>query len=252
MTAPVFLDADLIAASVGSSLTLRGAEARHAVAVRRLRPGEIVHVVNGQGLRVCGTVTSADKSASELTIDIAEVHEEPTLEPRLILVQALAKSGRDEAAVEMACEVGVDAIIPWQANRSIVQWHGKKAIERQQRWQAIATGAAKQSRRSWVPRVHSMVTSSALADLIAAGGTWIVGHESATQPIAQIGLPPTGQVAVIIGPEGGIDDAELAALNAAGAEAALIGPHVMRSSTAGPIAIAHLASRAGRWAHHVG
>lgn len=247
MTAPVFVDPQLSAARVGESVVLSGDEARHAIAVRRIREGEIIHVVNGRGLRVIGEVTAASKPDSRLELRAIEVVTEAAPEPRLTLIQALAKGGRDEAAVEMACEVGVDDVVPWQAQRSVVTWPAAKAERRRERWESIVLAAAKQSRRAFVPTVSAMATSRQLAEQIRSGGCWLILHESATQSILDIDLPETEQIAVIVGPEGGISDEELELFASAGAQPVLVGPHVMRSSTAGPVAIAHLASRIGRW-----
>ncbi|WP_127127191.1 16S rRNA (uracil(1498)-N(3))-methyltransferase [Georgenia sp. SYP-B2076] len=247
---------ELDAAAPGSVVTLTGAEARHASTVRRMRVGEEVELVDGAGLRVGGTITSAGKDA--LRVQVADVRREAPPAARLVLVQALAKGGRDEMAVETATELGVDAVVPWQAERSVSVWAGAKVARGRERWAAVVLAAAKQSRRAWVPEVRAPLTSRdlvpAVAATVAAGGAVLVLHERASVPLAAARLPSAGpgperptDVTVIVGPEGGISDAEISALEGAGAQPVLVGPHVLRTSTAGPAALAVLAQRLGRW-----
>ncbi|MFC7405969.1 16S rRNA (uracil(1498)-N(3))-methyltransferase [Georgenia alba] len=256
MTRPVFHAeaAVLGAARPGEDITLRGDEARHAATVRRLRPGEEVDVVDGAGRRVTGTVVAAERDG--LTVSVTAVVDEPRPAPRLVLVQALAKGGRDEQAVEAATELGVDAVVPWQADRSVSVWTGKpeRAAKGRRRWEAVTTAAGKQSRRASFPAVRDLVTTAglrtAVAGTVAGGGTVLVLHEAATTSLTTVALPQREadtEVVVVVGPEGGITDEELAALGDAGAQVVRAGPHVMRSSTAGPAALGVLASRTGRW-----
>ncbi|UNX53614.1 16S rRNA (uracil(1498)-N(3))-methyltransferase [Georgenia sp. TF02-10] len=264
MTTPVFHAGPgaLDGARPGAVVTLTGAEARHAVTVRRLRPGEVVDLVDGAGRRVTGAVR--DAAPDRLAVAVTAVTDEPPPAVRLVLVQALAKGGRDEQAVETATELGVDAVVPWQADRSVSVWAGARAERGRRRWEAVALAAAKQARRAWVPAVHEPVTSAALpaavASTVAAGGAVLVLHETAPVPLTAAALPAPAAVvagadgatrptvlAVVVGPEGGITDAELTALEAAGAQAVRLGPHVLRTSTAGPAALAVLAPALGRW-----
>lgn len=155
MTLPVYVDPDLSAACVGETIRLDGDEARHAATVRRTRVGERIDIVNGKGLRA--TITVTDVAKSSLVGTVEHVANDPAHNPQITLVQALAKGGRDEQAVETATEYGADAFIPWQAERSIVSWSDPaKARKGVGRWEATAQSAAKQSRRSgfllWISR----------------------------------------------------------------------------------------------------
>lgn len=251
MTAPVFIGApeDLAVARPGTALTVRGAEARHAVSVRRVRPGEVVDVVDGEGTRVRGEVTAA--AGEELVVRVDDVTREPEPAVRLTLVQALAKGGRDEQAVETATEIGIDAVRPWQSERCVSVWAGKKAGRGRERWQAVALAATKQSRRARVPRVEELVVGRSLLDRVAevtaAGGSVLVLHEEATHALATAPLPDVGDVLVVVGPEGGLSQREVDDLTERGAVVVRLGPHVLRTSTAGPVAAALLAQRLGRW-----
>lgn len=260
MTNPIFFgDPELVAAAApGSVFALTGPEARHAVSVKRLAPGEDVDIVDGGGLRIRGTVRSADPALLE--VDVRAIETEPETGQELILVQALAKGDRDEQAIEAATELGVDTVIPWQSERSIVRWRADKAAKGRAKWQAVVTSAAKQSRRSRLPKVLDVTDSKSLPPKLAGVDLVLVLHEEADAPLAQvidslrrdsaIGSGSTDRrvsIAVIVGPEGGISPAELDALRAAGATAVRLGPHVLRSSSAGPAALVLLNHLLGRW-----
>ncbi|MEE6272541.1 16S rRNA (uracil(1498)-N(3))-methyltransferase [Georgenia wangjunii] len=264
MSAPVFLAEPSALAGVhaGGSVGVRGPEARHAASVRRMRAGEVLDLVDGAGTRVRGTVASA--SPEELVVTVTDVHHEPASVPCLVLVQALAKGGRDEQAVETATEAGADAVVPWQSERCVSVWAGKKADRGRERWEAVALAAAKQSRRAWVPGVRELVVGRRLvsdaAAVVDAGGAVLVLHEEASVPLADAVLPagapsggapsegaPAPEVLVVVGPEGGLSQDEVDALAGVGAQVVRLGPHVLRTSTAGPLALALLAQRLGRW-----
>lgn len=256
MTAPVFLaGAGLLDdVAVGDDYLLEGAEARHAGVVQRRRPGERVDVVDGVGVRLRCTIGRVEPGRVHL--DVLERVVEPAPGVRLELVQALAKGDRDELAIAMATEVGADDVVPWHAGRSIVVWRGDRAARSHAKWRATVREAAKQARRAHVPTVaHSLETRDLarhVEDVVAAGGVALVLHEEAVTPVTDVVLPAPGEpaprVTVVVGPEGGIGDDELAVLTAAGAVPVRLGPHVLRTSTAGPVALALLAVRLGRWA----
>jgi len=254
VTAPVFLaePGDLDALAAGGSYLLAGAEGRHAGVVQRRAPGERVDVVDGAGRRLVGEVEAVGPDGVRLRV--RELVVEPVPAPRLLLVQALAKGDRDELAIEAATEVGADGVVPWQAERSIVVWRGDRAAKSRARWLGTVRTAAKQARRAHVPDVDVALTSAALVrrarEVVEGGGAVLVLHEEATTPLAGAVLPPAGAAAdvlVVVGPEGGIAERELADLVEAGAQPVLLGPHVLRTSTAGPVALALLAQRLGRW-----
>ena len=263
MSAPVFvLTPDTLepaggaqTARRGGTLTLTGPEAHHAVAVRRLRPGERVDLVDGAGLRLVCEVVEGGR-ADRLGVRVVERVVETPPPLRLALVQALAKGGRDEQAVQTATEVGVEVVVPWQAERCVSVWRGPRAVRGRDRWQATAREAAKQARRARVPQVDRVRTTRDLAgwtgEVVAAGGLVLVLHEAATAPIGGVGLPEPGAggrpvVAVVVGPEGGVSETETTALRDAGALVVRLGPHVLRTASAGPVALAVLAQRAGLW-----
>jgi 16S rRNA (uracil1498-N3)-methyltransferase len=223
---------------------LTGDEGRHAARVRRLTVGESFMVADGRGGLVDCTV--AEILADGLTLQVISRRNVPAPDPRVVVVQGLAKGDRAELAVESMTELGVDEIVPWAASRSIVQWDGSRADKGLQRWRRTAREAAKQSRRAWVPSVGALASTAAVGHRFA-GATALVLHEAATIPLAMAELPSAGEVIVVVGPEGGISDDELDAFTAAGATPVRLGEPVLRTSTAGAAALAALSLRLGRW-----
>ncbi|MCI1963546.1 MAG: 16S rRNA (uracil(1498)-N(3))-methyltransferase [Ancrocorticia sp.] len=241
MTAPVYIDPALSDRAHGT-YRLEGDEGFHAATVRRARPGERIDVVNGKGLRARCEVHDADKRGIDLLV--LSVEQEAETEPKIVLVQALAKGGRDEQAVETATEYGVSTIVPWQSDRAIASWRGKERKGRA-RWEATAWAATKQSRRSWLPQVDDVVGTTQLVEEVARMTRHhyrvFVCHEEAQLRLIDA-LVGEGYEArgygVVVGPEGGISPREVTALCAVGGEPVLLSEYVLRSASAGPYAIA--------------
>lgn len=246
MTLPQFAVTpdQLTQVDVGDVVVLTGPEARHAATVRRIGVGERVRLADGRG-RVA-VVRAEAVGPVRLDTRVERLVDEPQLDPRLVLVQALAKGDRDLSAVEAATELGVDHVIPWQADRSIVRWRGDRATKALTKWQSVAAAASKQSRRAWTPTVGPCVSSTGLAELVTRASAAYLLHESADDALAGTSMPSGGQVLIIVGPEGGISDGELDALTGAGGRVVRLGPQVLRASTAGPAALAVLSARQ-RW-----
>lgn len=240
MTLPVFIDLDADASA--EYLTLDGPEGRHAATVMRARPGELIEVVNGRGVRIRAEVEEVTPTG--LSLRAVTTVQDPQSVPHVTIIQALAKAGRDEMAVEICTELGADAFIPWQADRSIVRWNSQKALKGEKKWRDQAIAAAKQSRRSYVPEVKSVMKSTELARAIDGYSQVLICHETATQAIEDVDFGM--DIAVVVGPEGGISDAELALFEEAGATAVSLGPHVLRASTAGAVALAAISIVSGR------
>lgn len=225
-------------------VTLTGQEGHHAAAVRRLRPGERADVSDGAGTLAEGVVAEAGKDS--VTIEVGAVLTVPPPQPRLAVAQALPKGDRGELAVELMTEVGVDAVIPWAAARSITKWQAERGARALARWRAAGREAAKQSRRAWLPEITELATTAALAKRVEAAYA-IILEADAPAKLHELKLPENGEILLLVGPEGGISPAERATLREAGAVEARLGPTVLRTSTAGAAAGAILLSRVGRW-----
>lgn len=235
----------LAGVAAGSEVEVSGDEAHHAVAVRRLRAGEHVVLTDGLGTSVTGPVASTGKRVFTVSVESVEQVERPS--PAFTVVQALPKGERGELAVEVLTEVGVDLVVPWAAARSVAVWKGERAAKSHARWQATAREAAKQSRRSWHPTVAPLATTADLAALVAEADLAVVLHEDAASSLAALDVPACGRIVVVVGPEGGIAPEELALLTDAGARSVRLGAEVLRTSTAGVVAVAALLARTPRW-----
>ncbi|MCU1676503.1 MAG: rsmE [Frankiales bacterium] len=244
MTAPVFLSP--LTVRVGETLRLDGPEGRHAATVRRLRAGETVVVTNGAGRRHIGLVAAVAKETVDISVE--SVEDVPAPVPRIVVVQALPKGDRGELAVELLTEVGVDEIVPWQAERCVTQWRGDKVTKATEKWRATARESTKQSRRAWQPVVSDLATTKHVCDRLRAAALAVVLHESATERLSALEIPSAGEVVLVIGPEGSLTEAELSAFAETGATVRLMGDSVLRTSSAGAIAAAVVMSRSPRWA----
>ena len=229
---------------------LTGAEARHAH-VKRIAPGESIVLTDGTGLTATITVTRA--SQEEVVGEVIAHAEVPAPTPRVTVVQAIPKSERAELAVDLATQAGADEIIAWQADRCVAKWDGKKAPKAVAKWQAAADSAAKQSRRARIPQVRGPLTTPQLVQELSGGRdgassnapTVLVLHEEATASIKDV--PLTEDVVLLVGPEGGIGDAELDRLKEAGATPIKLGPEVLRTASAAMVALAAIGMRTERW-----
>lgn len=245
MSLPVHLVPSLEGVAVGSVVEVTGDEAHHAVAVRRLRVGEQVVLTDGLGRSVIGAVESTGKRVFAVSVASVASLERPS--PAFTVVQALPKGDRGELAVEVLTEVGVDVVVPWAAARSVAVWKGDRATKSHAKWQATAREAGKQSRRSWLPTVAPLASTDTVCELVREADLAVVLHEDATTALTGVDVPASGRVVVVVGPEGGIAPEELALLESAGAVTVRLGAEVLRTSTAGVVAVAVLLSRTDRW-----
>jgi 16S rRNA (uracil1498-N3)-methyltransferase len=224
----------------GDRVRLDGGEGRHASDVRRLRVGEPIDLTDGAGTVVHASVAEVHRGG--LVAEVTSLQSVVRPGPRLTVVQALAKGGRDEQAVEAMTEIGVDEVVGWSSERCIARWTDRTAAK----WLATTRAAAKQSRRAWWPAVSGPATTEAVAALCRSADLAVVLHEAAVEPLAGLAVPAGGEIVVVVGPEGGITERELAMLGAAGALVVRLGDTVLRASTAGAAALAILCA-ATRW-----
>lgn len=249
MSAPLFLleDGALAGAEAGTVLQLDGPEGHHAVTVARMRAGQDVLLADGSGALAHCQVTEVGKGS--LVAQVQRVVVDPSPEPQFTLIQALAKGDRDLMAIEIGTELGVDQVVPWEADRSVVRWRGERAAKAHRKWHNTLIAATKQARRSRVPGLGEVADRATVMARIEAADLAFVLHESATRPLAAVrpdDVPSSGEVVLVVGPEGGISDDELAAFVGAGAHVVRLGSTVLRTSTAGSAAIAVLSSLS-RW-----
>lgn len=245
MAAPVFYVDPGSEPDADGRITLTGDEARHASQVVRLRQGERIDLVDGAGRRFEGAVLHASREG--LDVSVERIIDEPEPAPRIVVVQALAKGDRGERAVAAMTEVGVDAIVPWSAEHCITRWSGDKAQRGVDKWRATARASAKQARRSRVPDVLPLHSTADLGARLVDAALVVCLDESAHEPLASMEIPDNGDVVIVVGPEGGLSDAERSHLTGLGARLARLGPTVLRTSTAGPVGAAVVLARTPRW-----
>lgn len=222
----------------GDQVSLTGPEARHAGVVRRLRPGETVVLTDGTGRGITGSVATV--GPDQVTVTLTAWLDQPERYPIITIVQALPKKDRADLAIDLMTEVGVDRIVPWQAARCVSRWSPDKAVAGRAKWQAVAREASKQARRLRFPVVEPLATTAEVIDLIRAVPVALVAHEQAVTPLDGDEAGQIERCLIVIGPEGGLTADEVAAFQAAGAQTYSLGPTVLRTSTAGAIAIAQL------------
>ena len=253
---------ELVSTSVGERVTLLGNEGRHAATVSRVRVGEILRIGNGRGLMLVATVVTVEKDSVTLEVTAMEVIPPPL--SRIVLVQALAKNDRDERAIEACTELGIDAVIPWAAERSISKWEGVKVAKQRSRWAAIVREATKQSIRPFVPEILDYQKAASVAKALSDAHIFVLdptgdvslsdvslGNVALTEgtPTQASEHEPTANpasFALVVGPEGGITPSELAMFRSHGAVIVTVGANILRTSTAGPAALSILSSRLGR------
>lgn len=245
MVEPMFSMALSAEVQAGSIIQLAGPEAKHAVAVRRMRAGESIQLSNGTGFRVRGEIQSIQSNV--LQIKVLEAAQEIEPEIRLSLIQALAKGDRDELAIQAATELGVSSIVPWEADRSISRWIGLKEEKAVARWQTIVSEAAKQSLRSFTPQVQSPVSTKELVGLIASFDLVLVLDPTAELGLGSLEFANPQTLGIVVGPEGGISEDELDLLESAGAKRVRLGESILRTSTAGVAAISAVLAKSNLW-----
>lgn len=236
-----FLD-EVATAQPGELLTLSGSEGRHAQAVSRYKEGEEILLGDGDGTTARCVVDSTSKDTVVARVEF--IDKRAPLAHSFTLVQALAKTDRDERAVEATTELGINVVIPWQAERSVSRWDPQKAVKGQSKWQTIAREACKQCIRPTVPLVGDLVTSSTLMEQLS-DQLVLVLDPTGVESLSTIELGEANHIALVVGPEGGISPSELERFTAAGAFVVSVGTNILRTSTAGTAALAVVMSRLG-------
>lgn len=241
--ASLYVKTDLDYAHQGEQISLDGPELKHAVTVARVRQGERLMIGNGRGLLIDGVVVEVRPGVLTIEAERVQTVERPL--HTITLVQALAKGDRAELAIQASTELGVDGIVPWAASRSVSKWEGPKISRGQQRWATIVREASKQSIRAWIPEVGELVTTAGIVSLASTHQIVVLEPTSHT---ALTSLSFDGRpLALVVGPEGGITSDESQMLVSAGAHSVCLGGNVLRTSTAGPAALAALSVLLHRW-----
>lgn len=233
----------------GEQVTLSGPEGRHAVSVKRIQPGERIELATGNGHKAVAEVLEV-RGKDTLVARVEEVNAEPP-RPRVTVIQALPKSERSELTVDLLTQGGAEEIVAWQASRCVARWSGPKAAKGVQKWRQAAVAAAKQSRRARVPQVTGPLGTDEALQVAAGADLCLMLHEEASISMGEIDLSGAdradAQIVLVIGPEGGISEEEAARFAAVGAQPVKLGPEVLRTASAGLVALAAIGVRTSRW-----
>ena len=223
---------------VGENYVFANEDAQHAIRVLRTKVGDEFMLSDGIGSWSQVTTTTINKKSIQVEVTATGFQE--ALATTITVVQALPKGDRAKEAIELLTEAGVDRIVPWAAARSIGKTSNKFSI--------TAREASKQSRRFRIPQVSDVATTSQICEAIKLSDLAIAFHESATHKLSdQISSHNVGHLLIIIGPEGGMTDDELATFEAAGAKIALMGRPILRSAHAGIAAVSAVSALLKVW-----
>ena len=221
-------------ARVGAAFGITGADYNHIVHVLRMRTGETFFVSAGGRQYLCRL---AGISEDTVTAEILEEKEESTELPiSVTLFQGLPKSDKLELIIQKAVELGADAVIPVEMHRSIVKIDEKKKNAKKERWQAIAEAAAKQSKRNRVPEISAPVSYKAAMELAKELDVFLVPYENeegfSGTKAALARLTKGCKIGILIGPEGGFEEREIALAKEAGGLSVSLGRRILRTETA--------------------
>lgn len=218
------------------SLGLRAEEVQHFKSLR-IRAGEDIAVTDGEGaVYFCKTI---DPAEGRVSVETTQMRERPKI--KIQLIQAIAKGDRDELAIQASIELGCSSIVAWQAEHSISKWDGKEQ-KNLDRWRLIAIAAMKQSQQAHLPEVSGPMATKELTPR----GHGVLLLPDAKESLSQMDMS-AAKYSIVVGPEGGVHDTEIDQLIGAGFTPYRLGDSVLRTSTAGPAAIAAIKTLRSLW-----
>ena len=222
----------------GDQVELRGKEHHYLSNVRRIAVGEKVTALDNQRQLFLEAVVVAHDFVRLRILD-ETADREPT-GPRLVLFPFLLKGGKLDDVVRQACEAGVWTIVPVQGDHCIARLDARDAAKKSERWSLIAKEAAQQSGNPRVCDVQPPVTSRELFSRWLGSGPLFFFHQTPldTGGLHRYLLPRPNAVGLIVGPEGGLSEAEVAFFREQGALPVWLGPFVLRAETASIYAMA--------------
>lgn len=222
--------------TAGARIELPAPGAHHVAQVLRLRAGDALHLFDGAGTQGEARIVRIDRKAVAVAVDrCVEVDRESPL--RITLAQGISRGERMDYTIQKAVELGVHAIAPVLAERTTVRLDEERAGKRLQHWRQIIVSACEQCGRNRLPDLLPIVP---LHEWLArpGDGLQLVLRADATASLSN--LAPATDAVILIGPEGGLSEAEVHAAEGAGYRAVRLGPRVLRTETAALAALAAL------------
>ncbi|HET6150802.1 MAG TPA: 16S rRNA (uracil(1498)-N(3))-methyltransferase [Polyangia bacterium] len=235
---------------IGSRAVVDGDAHRHLTRVLRARPGDALCLFDGQGGEIDAVVETIERDRTTLSLGAPRAAA-IVAGARIVLLQSLARGERMDWIIQKTTELGVTRVVPVAAERSVARLSAAEAPARRARWQKIAREAARQCGRADVPDVGTPVAlagalEDSRAELAAAGGAGFALWEGSRGRPLRVALAVAPRaVALLVGPEGGFTDGEIAAAEAAGFQVAGLGPRILRVETAAVVAVALAQAAAG-------
>jgi len=221
-------------------IRLTGVQAHHARSVLRVQKREMIRLADGVGHWIEGEVTEITKDS--FTVQVAERGADKISKTKIAVAQALLKGDNQKAALDQLVQAGVDGILPWRAERSI------GAQDKSEKWHEVVIAAARQSRRSLIPKLIPMTNLNGLLFACENFDVVIALHESAINSLSSATqISDAKNLLIIIGPEGGLSDFELDQFATGGIPLVKLGDSVIRADLAGVIAIGAIRVLTEEW-----
>jgi 16S rRNA (uracil1498-N3)-methyltransferase len=227
----------------GHEIILPGTASSHVARVLRLRAGATVVVFDGSGREYEGEIVAIGSARVRVRLGAAR-HVENESPLRVSLVQAVSRGERMDFTLQKATELGVAAIVPVISARTVVRLDERQAASRLRHWQAIVVSACEQCGRSVIPPVRAPLALERYLAEPANAALRLVPSPGAAESLGTLAPQPSA-VELLIGPEGGFEEGELAAAVRSGFKPVRLGPRILRTETAGLAAIAALQARWG-------
>jgi 16S rRNA (uracil1498-N3)-methyltransferase len=218
----------------GPEIELDPVESRHALTVLRVAPPDVITVTDGRGTVARCSVARVDDG--QLVAEILTRDQHPRARPEVVVYQGAAKGGKVDGALERLGELGAAGVWVYASQRAVVRWDETKAKHVEQRWAAIARGAAKQSHSPWLMDTGPPLAWTDLVECVSSEPCAVVLWEGASLPLRTALLEGVDRIALVVGPEGGLEAAEAEALADAGGQLVSLGPHILRTENAPVVA----------------
>jgi len=221
-------------------VTLSGECHHHLSRVLRARPGDEVWLLDGRGGVARASVERMERDATVLVVE--ERERVPEERPRMHLYQALLKGVKMDQVIQAAVELGASSIVPYICRRSLPP---RGDVERRvERWRSIALQASRVAGRAYLPRVGAPLSWEEMVEALAGADLSLFADERGGERVASaLRNRRAGDVVLVVGPEGGFDDAERDEMRSRGARPVTLGPNILRAESAGAVFLA--AARCG-------